>query len=197
MFTGIVEAVGRVAALRRTRAGARLEIEAPFEVPDGASIAVAGVCLTAIGGLRFDVVPETLSRTTLGSLKPGVKVNLERAMKAVDRLDGHVVQGHVDGTGVVRARRGSTLEIGVDGGVAPYLVPKGSIALDGVSLTVVEAGPDHFTVALVPYTLSHTTLGGLRRAARVNLEADILVKLARRQRPSRITKAFLRKAGFA
>lgn len=196
MFTGIVEATGRVRSLRKTRRGARLEIDGPFEVPVGASIAVSGVCLTALGGLRFDVIPETLRRTTLGSLRPGDRVNLERAMKSGARLDGHLVQGHVDGTGAV-LRAGAVLEIGVDGRVAPYLAPKGSITVDGVSLTIVEAAADRFTVALIPHTRKITTLGRVRRGSLVNLEADVLMKLARTPKSSRISMAFLRKAGFA
>ncbi len=201
MFTGIVEAVGRVTAVRRTRHGRRLEISGPFEVPDGASVAVQGVCLTALGGLAFDAIPETLSRSTLGGLKRGDRVNLERALPASGRLDGHVVQGHVDGTGrilrISRKRGGVEMEIGVDGRTAPYLVPKGSITVDGVSLTIADAGTDSFTVALIPHTLAVTTLGRARRGDLVNLEADVLVKLARRPKPSRITRAFLRRAGFA
>src|SRR5882672_7755565 len=137
MFTGIVEATGRVRAARRTSKGVRLEIEGPWTIPSGASVAVGGVCLTALEGkeLAFDVIPETLKRTTLGGLRPGARVNLERALAAGARLDGHIVQGHVDGTGVVESlsRKGGavTLTVKVPPALAGLIVPKGSIAIDG------------------------------------------------------------------
>lgn len=189
MFTGIVDRKGTVA-----RPGRRLEIETGYaDLKPGESVAVAGVCLTVarLAGTRagFDVVPETLKRTTLGSLRKGDPVNLERALRAGDRLSGHVVQGHVEGTGVV-ARAGTTLR--VETPLASQLVPKGSVAVDGVSLTVVEAGPDFFTAALIPTTRRVTTLGRVRKGARVNVEPDVMT----RKRPSRITKEFLARAGF-
>lgn len=203
MFTGIVEALGRVHSVRRTSKGVRLTVAGPWSVPLGASVAVNGVCLTSLEkkGLAFDAIPETLRRTTLGRLKAGARVNLERALASGARLDGHIVQGHVDGTGVVESisrRDGAvTLVVRVTPAISEGIVSKGSIAVDGVSLTVVEAGPGRFTVALIPATLVRTTLGRLRKGDRVNLETDVLAKYARRGSGSRITKAFLRRAGFA
>jgi riboflavin synthase len=191
MFTGIVERTGRV-----VRPGRRLEIETGYDdLKGGESVCVSGVCLTVARrtGTRagFDVVPETISRTTLGTLRRGDAVNLERALRAGDRLGGHVVQGHVDGTGRV-ARAGAVLRI--ETSLAAQLVPKGSVAVDGVSLTVVEAGTDFFTVALIPTTRRLTTLGKLRRGARVNVEVDVTLK--KKSRASRITREFLERAGF-
>ncbi len=190
MFTGIIEKRGRV-----LKAGRRMSVHTGWDdlVP-GESIAVAGVCLTVarIDGpaAGFDLVAETLKKTTLGSARPGVEVNLERALRAGDRLGGHVVQGHVDGTGIVR-RPGKWLRI--ESPLAEQLVPKGSVAVDGVSLTVAELEPGAFTIALIPTTLRITTLGRLRKGDRVNLEADVLLKRA----PSGLTLALLRRAGFA
>ena len=191
MFTGIVERTGRV-----LRPGPRLELDTGYDdLKPGESVCVSGVCLTVarLAGPRagFDVVPETNSRTTLGGLRKGDSVNLERALRAGDRLSGHVVQGHVDGTGRV-TRAGAVLRIETP--LAAQLVSKGSVALDGVSLTVVEAGIDFFTVALIPTTRRVTTLGRLRKGARVNVEVDVLLK--KRGRPSRITREFLERAGF-
>lgn len=191
MFTGIVERTGRVAA-----PGRRLTVETGWhDLKPGESVAVSGVCLTVarLDGDRagFDVVPETVSRTTLGRLRRGDRVNLERALRAGDRLSGHIVQGHVDGTGRV-ARTGGTPRIETP--LASQLVPKGSVAVDGVSLTVVEALPGSFTVALIPVTRRITTLGRLRKGQPVNIEVDVMMK--RERRPSRITMDFLRKAGF-
>jgi riboflavin synthase len=191
VFTGIVEAVGSVAGLRPGATSTRIEIEAPGlagEVAIGDSVAVSGACLTvaAASGTRmsFDAVAETLVRTSLGALRVGARVNLERALRAGARLDGHIVQGHVDGTGTVRAleRAGDDVRLHVDFGpeVADYLVDKGSVAIDGVSLTVVSARPDGFDVALIPHTLAVTTLGEKRPGDRVNLEADVLGKYVRR-----------------
>jgi len=202
MFTGIIERSGRVLSVRRTRRGARISIDSPFNVPSGASVAVNGVCLTSLEpkGLVFDMIPETLSRTALGRLRAGARVNLERALAAGARLDGHVVQGHVDGTGVVEslARKGGavTLTVKIPPALADQIVPKGSIAIDGVSLTVVDSANGKFSVALIPVTLARTTLARLRRGDRVNIETDVLAKYARRRTAPRISKAFLAKAGF-
>jgi riboflavin synthase alpha subunit len=190
VFTGIVEAVGSVAGLWPGATSTRIEIEAPGlvgEVAVGDSVAVGGTCLTvaAADGTRmsFDAVAETLARTSLGSLRVGGRVNLERALRAGGRLDGHIVQGHVDGTGTVRAleRHGDDVRLHVDCGpeVSDFLVPKGSVAIDGVSLTVVSARADGFEVALIPHTLAVTTLGERRPGDRVNLEADVLGKYVR------------------
>lgn len=192
MFTGLIERTGVV-----ERAGARLAVRTGWRnLKDGESIAVSGVCLTVASRsgdrAEFDLVRETLSRTTLGRLKRGARVNLERAMKAGDRLGGHVVQGHVDGTGRV-LRAGADFRVATP--LAAQMVSKGSVTVDGVSLTVVDATDREFSVALIPTTLRLTTLGRLRRGARVNVEIDVLAKYAKR-RTSTLTMDFLRKAGF-
>lgn len=166
----------------------------------GESVAVNGVCLTALSGegLAFDAVPETLSKTTLGSLRKGNRVNLEPALRAGEPLGGHFVQGHIDGTGEVREvarRRGVVLRVDVDPSLTRFMIPKGSIAIDGVSLTLVDVEADTFSVALVPFTLRHTTLGKLRRGDRVNVETDLLAKYAQRRKDG-VTKDLLRRAGF-
>jgi riboflavin synthase alpha subunit len=191
VFTGIVEAVGRVARLERRGESARLEVEAPElarQVRLGDSVSVNGACLTIAAEepqrLVFEAVQETLDRTTLGGLAPGARVNLERALRADGRLDGHIVQGHVDETGRVRAfeRHGQDVRLAVETtrSFGALLVPKGSVAVDGVSLTVVGVAEDGFDVALIPHTLAVTALGGLRPGDRVNLEADVLGKYVRR-----------------
>jgi riboflavin synthase alpha subunit len=197
VFTGIIEAMGRVRSIKRTRTGSRLLIDLPFEARPGESVAVGGVCLTWTGE-GFDVVPETLSRTNLGALRQGDRVNLERSLRVGDRMGGHFVAGHVDAVGEVaeirRARRAVTFWVAMPVDLARYVAPKGSIAIDGVSLTVVDVEPDRFSVALIPFTLKETTLGGARRGTRVNLEADILARYARPQ--AKITKGFLARSGF-
>ncbi len=191
MFTGIVEAVGLVTAVTRRANAATLELEAPALVEGlalGASIAVNGCCLTVASfaprGFRFEAVAETLARSNLGQLAVGSRVNLERALRADGRLDGHFVQGHVDGVGRVLAleqRAGDVrLAVGCARELAELLVEKGSIAVDGVSLTLAGVRADGFEVALIPYTLAQTTLGALQSGAQVNLEADILGKYVRR-----------------
>lgn len=190
MFTGIVEALGVVARIERRAGAASVAIEAPELLPGtalGASLAVNGCCLTVAAlearGFGFEVVAETLARSNLGALEAGARVNLERALRADGRLDGHFVQGHVDGVGRVRSslRRGDDVRLAVDcdAELAGLLVHKGSVALDGVSLTIAALRPDGFEVALIPHTLRHTTLGALRDGMRVNLEADILGKYVR------------------
>ena len=191
MFTGIVEELGTVAELESAADSARLTIHGPLVTSDtehGASIAVNGVCLTVVthGDERFsvDVMAETLSRSSLGGLRPGDRVNLERAMAASSRFGGHVVQGHVDGTGTIRARtpgeRWEVLEISLPGELAPYAVEKGSITVDGVSLTVVGVADGAFTVSLIPTTLELTTLGTTGVGEPVNLEVDVLAKYVER-----------------
>jgi riboflavin synthase len=191
LFTGIIETVGRVAEVELEGTLARLAIDAP-EVTEGVrigdSVAVNGGCLTVTrldaGRLHFEAVRETLEKTSLGRLAIGAKVNLERAMRAGGRLDGHIVQGHVDGTGRVRAleRLGDDvrLEIACDPEIADYLVPKGSVAIDGVSLTVVDVKGDGFDVALIPHTLEITNLGDRSPGDPVNLEVDVLGKYVKR-----------------
>jgi riboflavin synthase len=183
MFTGIVEERGLVRS-----AGARLEIEAGTVSSDagiGDSIAVNGVCLTVAersddGGLTFDLAQETIERTILGMLAPGDPVNLERPVTLLSRLGGHLVQGHVDGVGTVEAveaaEGGETLRISLEDSLRPYVVEKGSIAVDGVSLTVTRVENGSFSVALVPHTLAATTLGFASSGDRVNLEVDVLAK---------------------
>lgn len=191
MFTGIVEHIGRVVAVERAADVAHLEIDTG-PVAEGAkqgdSIAVNGACLTvaAIEGtrLRFDAVRETLEKTSLGSLAAGDGVHLERAMRADGRFDGHIVQGHVDGLGSVRAleRAGDDVRLFVDcdAGFADLLVDKGSVTIDGVSLTVVEVEPKGFHVVLIPHTLERTTLGERAPGSPLNLEADVLGKYVKR-----------------
>ena len=191
MFTGIVESTGSVQSVEERGAHARLVVRAPklaAAVALGDSVAVSGVCLTVAQGhaqdLHFDVVRETLDRTSLGSLGEGAMVNLERAMRADARLDGHIVQGHVDETGRTRElrRRDSDVQLWVDAspGFLDFLVEKGSVTVDGVSLTVAGLAEDGFEVALVPHTLQVTTLGGARPGSPLNLEADVLGKYVKR-----------------
>lgn len=187
MFTGIIETVGRVARVEAQGEKTRLAIEAAAVsdgLPIGASVAVNGTCLTVIAvsasQVVFEVVRETLDRSSLGDLRSGSRVNLERAMRADGRLDGHIVQGHVDGTGRVRAieRQGDDVRFAVDCDpeFAALLVPKGSIAIDGVSLTLVQVEDAGFDVALIPHTLGATNLADRKPGDRVNLEADVLGK---------------------
>jgi len=187
MFTGIIQTTGVVRSLRRESGAVHLVLDAPGltrPIPEGSSICVHGVCLTVARsdsiGPHFDVVGETIKRSTLGALSVGERVNLERSLRLGDPMDGHVVQGHVDGTGRVEriqtSSQGQALTIAVDDALMPFIIPKGAVAVDGVSLTVAEAGPDNFTVALIPTTLARTTLGALRVGDQVNLETDILVR---------------------
>lgn len=190
MFTGLIQKIGRV---RRVSHGKGLVLELSFEpwhepLVKGESVAVNGVCLTVVNcdRTRFtaDVLRETVLRTGLGDLLPGDRVNLERAMRAGDRFGGHVVQGHVDGRGTVKAKtpkgRDFSLTIACPRAVAAATVLKGSIAVDGVSLTVSGVGEDWLRVDVIPTTASETTLGALRPGARVNLESDVLGRYAHR-----------------
>ncbi|KPC93381.1 MULTISPECIES: riboflavin synthase [Streptomyces] len=191
MFTGIVEELGRVVAVEDHGESARLRLRGPRVTADaghGDSIAVNGVCLTVVetgdGEFTADVMAETLNRSSLGALTVGSPVNLERPMALGGRLDGHLVQGHVDGTGTITARRdadsGTELTVALPDGLGRYLVEKGSITVDGVSLTVVEAADDRFTVSLIPTTLALTTLGTKQPGDPVNLEVDVLAKYVER-----------------
>ncbi len=196
MFTGIIREVGRVRSVDSTEQGARLVVEAPRSrkslVPGG-SIAVDGVCLTAteLGETDFaaDVVPETLRRTRLGDLAVGARVNLELPLRAGDFLDGHLVQGHVDGRGTVREVREEGTQrwitITADGGIARFLAYKGSVAMNGVSLTVAEVDGEDFSVALIPTTLAETNLDELHVGVRVNLEVDVLARYVARLEETR------------
>jgi len=187
VFTGIVREVGRVVAVEGDDEGLTLQVEAPRTAEAlavGDSVAVAGVCLTAEavedGTVRFHAVPETLARTSLGRLGPGDQVNVEPALRAGEPLGGHIVQGHVDDLGTVASLveegDGARLTIGAADGVLRYCVEKGSIAVDGVSLTVAALEGETFSIALVPHTLAATTLGRLSPGSPVNLEVDVLAK---------------------
>jgi riboflavin synthase len=186
LFTGLIGDLGEVSALRRDSAGATLEVRTRLagELVPGDSVAVNGVCLTA-AGVRGDsfsaqAMGETLERSTLGSLQAGSRVNLELPLRAGDRLGGHIVQGHVDGTAVVTEARpdgfARVLSLRVDPALARYLVLKGSVALDGVSLTVSALAGDGFEVSLIPETLARTNLSQLGPGAAVNVEVDVLAK---------------------
>lgn len=190
MFTGIVEQMGTVGEVSDTTDGKRLTIsgEGLGELAVGASIAVNGVCLTAVeteaDRLAVDVVPETLKRTNLGAVDVGTPVNLERPMPADGRFDGHIVQGHVDGVGRVfgidEEEGGVTMTVEVPEELLRYLVEKGSVTIDGVSLTVAGLTETGFTVALIPHTLAVTTLGSRRVGDELNLEMDVLAKYVER-----------------
>jgi riboflavin synthase len=186
MFTGLVETTARVRRVQPDGDGVRLEVETPLaaELGQGDSVAVNGVCLTALdpgpSGFKADVMAETLRRSSLGPLEAGDSVNVELPLRAGDRLGGHVVQGHVDGTGVVESTRDEgfarLVRISADPALLRYVVEKGSIAVDGVSLTVAEVDDDGFTVSLIPETLERTTLGQAAAGRVVNLEVDVLAK---------------------
>ncbi|WP_449063652.1 riboflavin synthase [Planomonospora algeriensis] len=187
MFTGIVEELGEIAAIEPLKDAARMSIRGGTVTSDAAhgdSIAVNGVCLTVVGvdGEVFtaDVMKETLDRSCLGVLRPGSPVNLERAVRADQRLGGHLVQGHVDGTGVLLSREPGehweVVRISLPAGLDRYVVEKGSIAVDGVSLTVVGVDGDAFSVSLIPTTLKLTTLGAKQPGDPVNLETDVIAR---------------------
>jgi riboflavin synthase len=191
MFTGIVEELGEIVALEPDGDSARLTVRGPLVVSDavhGASIAVNGVCLTVVevkdDAFTVDVMKETLDRSSLAALAPGSRVNLERPVRPSDRLGGHIVQGHVDGVGRIVSRepgeRWEVVTIGLPAGLARYVVDKGSVTVDGISLTVVEARDDAFTVALIPTTLELTTLGRKQAGDPVNLEVDVVAKYVER-----------------
>ncbi|MGP4044314.1 riboflavin synthase [Streptomyces sp. 2A115] len=191
MFTGIVEELGEVTAVENLDDASRFRLRGPV-VTEGArhgdSIAVNGVCLTVVDheGDEFtaDVMAETLNRSSLGALAVGSRVNLERPMAVGERLGGHIVQGHVDGTGTLIERKPSDnweiLKISLPADLTRYVVEKGSVTVDGISLTVVDAGPDYFTVSLIPTTLALTTLGLKQPGDPVNLEVDVIAKYVER-----------------
>lgn len=190
MFTGIIEAMGRVKAIVPRGSGADLVLESPFagELAVGQSVAVSGACLTVTEHdartFRVTAVSETLARTVLSDLKPGDSVNLERAVRAGDRLDGHLVQGHVDGVGRVARkipqRPGVEVIVQLDRALMRYVATKGSVAVDGVSLTVAGLEGGAFRVALVPHTLEMTTLGRAAPGCRVNVEVDVTARYIER-----------------
>jgi len=220
MFTGIVEGLGRITGIGFAEQGKRFTIEADFtldEVRIGNSIAVSGACLTAVeikaDRFKADVSPETLAKTTLGGRKIGDRVNLERALRFSDRLDGHLVSGHVDGVGrMIRSNRsGSAIHISVTVPelLSRYIITKGSIALDGVSLTVNQCDKHHFEVSIIPHTAKETTIGFLKNGDLVNIETDMIGNYVERfithtdqtsdeqgSGPSSIDKKFLAKSGF-
>lgn len=219
MFTGLVECMAEIKSFRQERGLRALRLAVPLDLSDsriGDSFCVSGACLTAVEvgvrSLTVELSEETLRRTTLGGLGVGRRVNLERALRLTDRLGGHLVTGHVDGIGVVLSRRSEgpnvRLEIQADSRVSRYLVEKGSICVDGVSLTLGECGGDRFSVYLVPHTLQGTTLQYLKVGDPVNLEADLIGKYVEKllgfaQTGEQRTKAggfgldFLARHGFA
>ena len=187
MFTGIVESIGTICASRAVGGGRRIEIKAgalAAECAIGASVCISGVCLTvaarAPGMLCFDVVSETLEKSTLGEMRLGDKVNLERALPVDGRFDGHFVQGHVDGTGTVErvalSGHESVVWIRPQPPLLPYIIPKGSVAIDGISLTIAEVRDDAFSIALIPTTLAVTTAASFSAGHRVNIETDIIAR---------------------
>lgn len=217
MFTGIIEGLGAISAIRPSGQGRRLTVDADFELSGskiGDSISVSGACLTAvrIAGRRFDadVSPETTAKTTFGAARVGERLNLERAMRLSDRIDGHLVSGHIDGTGVIESREavGNVLvvTIGVPEELARFMIVKGSVAVDGISLTINTLEPGRFSVCIIPYTAGLTTVGFKPKGERVNIEADMIGKyverfLSARQGPaatppSGVTVEMLARAGF-
>jgi len=217
MFTGIIEGLGAIAAIRPSGQGRRLTVDADFELSGskiGDSISVSGACLTAvrIAGRRFDadVSPETTAKTTFGAARVGERVNLERAMRLSDRIDGHLVSGHIDGPGVIESREavGNVLvvTVSVPEELARFMIVKGSVAVDGVSLTINTLEPGRFSVCIIPHTAGLTTVGVKPKGERVNIEADMIGKyverfLSARQGPaaappSGVTVEMLARAGF-
>jgi riboflavin synthase len=219
MFTGIIKDVGTVAGSAPRGGGLRLRVNYTSEAEFGdlsvdESVSVNGACQTVVacgpGWFEVDTVAETLKKTTLGSFRTGTKVNLERAVRPMDRLGGHFVLGHVDCVGrvskIVDAGESRMVSISFPPGFDSWIVPVGSIAIDGVSLTVAGVGPSLLTVALIPYTLGNTTIAALREGSEVNLEFDILGKYVARQQQgagtpagttSRISESWLTEQGFS
>lgn len=191
MFTGLVESLGRIASVVHEPPGVRLAVEAPDVAGDadiGASICTSGCCLSVVriadGRMEFQLGPETLQRTTLGGLTVGARVNLERSMRPTDRIGGHLVTGHVDGLGRLQSRveEGDwvTCRFSAPPALVGQMAAKGSVAVDGVSLTVVDVADNSFSVALIPHTLALTTLGSLAVGGAVNLETDLVFKYVAR-----------------
>jgi riboflavin synthase len=217
MFTGIIEGLGTISAIRSSGQGRRLTVDADFELTGskiGDSISVSGACLTAvrIAGRRLeaDVSPETAAKTTFGTARVGERVNLERAMRLSDRIDGHLVSGHIDGTGVIesRAAAGNVLvvAIGVPEELARFMIVKGSVAVDGISLTINTLEPGRFSVCIIPHTAGQTTVGLKSKGACVNIETDMIGKYVERflfdrqgpaaAPPTGVTLEMLARAGF-
>lgn len=216
MFTGIIEGLGTITAIRPVGAGAELTIASGFSLADtkiGDSIAVNGACLTAVDIsdrlFKVDVSPETVSKTTIGRLQTGHRVNLERALRLSDRIDGHLVSGHIDGIGVVKKcvqkSNAIIVSIGVPASLLRYMIQKGSVAVDGVSLTINACHPDHFEVSIIPHTAKLTTIGYKTAGDVVNIETDMIGKYVEKfvtgtsgTTPDKdgIDKTFLARAGF-
>ncbi|MEW6448044.1 MAG: riboflavin synthase [Bacillota bacterium] len=211
MFTGIVEELGRIRGITRQAVSAELHVTADKVMENlrvGDSVAVNGVCLTVTAlkdkGFTADVMAETLARTNLGELRTGDRVNLERALRLGDRIGGHLVTGHIDGVGrilrKIRQEIASVFTIEAPPEVARYLIKKGSVAVDGISLTVVEAGDDEFTVSVIPHTGAVTTLGFKQPGDTVNLEADMIgkyiEKFFRASKQKGMDSSFLAEHGF-
>ncbi len=214
MFTGIISEIGVVSDVSQMGGGIRLSIDARAIAPEskpGDSVAVSGVCQTvvSVSGTTFvvETVEETLSKTTLGSLKPGSRINLEAPVRVGDPLGGHFVQGHVDGIGIVRSRvplASSTLvEVEIPKTLMRYVIPVGSIALDGISLTVASVKEDRVVVSIIPHTMKHTTLSGIDVGSMVNVECDMLGKYVERlvRQPDatargRISEELLKRWGY-
>jgi riboflavin synthase len=217
MFTGIIEGLGEVTAVRPAGPGRRLAIAAGFDLAGtkvGDSIAVNGACLTvvAVAGRQFevDVSPETIAKTTIGSFRLGERVNLERALRLSDRIDGHLVSGHTDGTGVIDSRAAAGQAVIVTVAVAEaltrYIIVKGSVAVDGVSLTVNQLEAGRFTVSIIPHTAGLSTIGFKQKGDRVNIEVDLIGKYVEKflsapagrsaDQPSGVSMELLAKAGY-
>jgi riboflavin synthase len=186
MFTGLIESVGRVGSLTRTERGVRMRIQTELapELSLGDSLATNGTCLTVVDkspqDVAMDVSPETLRVTTLGDLETGSLVNLERSMRADSRFGGHIVQGHVDATGLITAIEPDgefyRLVVAYPAALAPYFILKGSVAVDGISLTIADLGDDSFAIQIIPHTWTHTNLSAAGPGTRVNLECDLVGK---------------------
>jgi len=218
MFTGIIEGFGAISSIRPAGQGKRLAIESEFDLDQtkiGDSICISGACLTAvkIDGRHFevDISPETLQVTTFGQAKVGQRVNLERALRLSDRIDGHLVSGHIDGLGQLRQREtlGNAIIVTIDvpESLARYMITKGSVAVDGVSLTINACDAGSFSVSIIPYTAKLTTIGFKNKGDPVNIETDMLGKYVERfmnwrpgqtaaEKPSGIDKEYLLKTGF-
>ncbi|KTB48325.1 riboflavin synthase [Dehalogenimonas alkenigignens] len=207
MFSGIVEEIGVVVSLSHSRLIVRARV-IMVDLKPGDSIAVNGVCLTATeiidGVFKANVMPETLRRTNLGELRPGDQVNLERALTLSGRIGGHLVQGHIDATGtvnkIIQDGDAKLMTISAPPEVMRYIVEKGFITVDGLSLTVTNLAEHHFSVSLVAFSQSHTTIGGKQEGDRLNLEADIIAKYVEKftsKKTASINEAFLTEHGFA
>jgi riboflavin synthase len=216
MFTGIIEGLGTVTAVRSSGPAKRLTVETDFDLSGskiGDSVSVSGACLTVVymAARRFDVdvSPETLAKTTFGAARVGERVNLERAMRLSDRIDGHLVSGHIDGTGVIDSRETAgnavVVAVSVPESLARYMIVKGSVAVDGISLTINSLEPGRFSVSIIPHTAGLTTIGFKQKGERVNIETDMIGKYVEKfittqhppqKLPTGVTAELLAKAGY-